>query len=913
MKRPNSPLLNGCLALATLLSILPADAGFSSRRLGITSVPVGGESSDKDILEIADRQGKHYPPINVPVPAADLVTLQGHPTFAGKSNADINTKVVNIRRAVLCAIDLLRRTDPETAQGLHNNFRAGTLCIGLAPSNYHVGAAIHNDGKKAFNLEPINLYKIPCTKLTEGSPELFDLLNTLAHEGLHGRQDVLGWREAPPLEVAKDRQCKEIEASQGELERAEAMCRVIEQIESNGTLPSDSRGLYARMGATILQEAAVNPGGLAEAISKWKRLLGAIKARAGEVKIFRESFKEAAELALNGSPDAQAVLEGLRRHRLFQYYGNTNEFRPITRWYQSRAPRIVTSPGGTPEVEGNNEMRQLYQPRIVPETFNVTPLDTICTGYISDDQNLALIGGISFGSGPGGVDEAVVVGYDIDPATGRIMVETERDLVRSTEMAGGYQMNYNPFDGKYYAIQFGNNAICCLDDTTGNGEPDTAVPCGSLGRFPDDFDPGRFGFSDAHTIFADGFESGTTSSWSDPVLSGSRPSGGGIFTPNPREEVRDSLECRPGFAGGIFVNSHTIPVAGSPGGFFELFINDVLTAQGCFSPKGYACPILESPPGPGDTLRLVDPDSGAQSVPVSPSPSLDTRFPIDIDVYSEPDGGIEFGGRIQIRHAPDQLIEIHHGPGIDSINDNIIPGAPSNRFGDSFFYLPPGESPKQFFRGVGGPHPDPIVRPDEIFFIPGQRSTFDLSLNDDVASSALYEVVARPIPQGNPDRILSETDFKLFPDGTIVTSMPTFASELQFSYRIRIGNQVTQTYVATIHAITSEDPFRNPTQFIGDNLNVYVEALVIHIDGHTYPAYQFVLGPPEPVESPTQGCPDLHWHKFNGSAYAIDFPDFVGIPDLIQSGCGYGTISQLPLQTAIVPLEVWNQFLIDHP
>ena len=168
MSVPCYPALVSCFAAVTFLATLPADGGFSSRRLGITNVPVGGERSDKDFLEIADQIGGTYPPINVPVPAADMAKLRAHRSFAGKSNAQIQEKVVNIRRAVLCAIDLLRRTDPVTAEGLHTNFRAGMICIGLAPANYRVGAAIQPDGKEEFNLEPINIYA--CLLYTSPSP-----------------------------------------------------------------------------------------------------------------------------------------------------------------------------------------------------------------------------------------------------------------------------------------------------------------------------------------------------------------------------------------------------------------------------------------------------------------------------------------------------------------------------------------------------------------------------------------------------------------------------------------------------------------------------------------------------------------------------------------------------------------------
>ena len=687
------------LCLTSSLSISSVEAGFNVDRPNITSVPVGGETSQKDILEIAERQGSPYPPINVPIPPNDLARLKNHRAFKDKTDGEIHSKVVNIRKAVLCAIDLLSRTDPVTAEGLMTNFRAGMICIGLAPENYNVAAAIQNDGREAFRLEPINIYKIPCEPLNLWSPELFELTNTLAHEGLHGRQNVLAWGTADQVIVAKDRQCKEIDASQGELERANEMSRIIEYIAVHGELPSDARGLYARMGASLLRNFAGNNVGLQGAISNWRQMLQRIIAISSEVKTFREAFKNAADLAINGSPDREEVLIGLRQHRLFQDYGNKGDFSPITNWYSSIAPRVITTPQGNSRVEGNNEMKQLYPLQDKPVTFAVNPLDSICTGYIAEDRNLAMIGGIKFGSGPEGQNEGVVVGFDIEPGTGRIIETTELVLLRTTEMGGGYIMNFNPHDGKFYAVQLDTNNVCLLDDTNNDGEPDLPVPIGTLGRGPDDLDIGGFGFTDANTIFAEPFTPGTCSHLSDPIKVCSREPGG-LFSPEPTEEFRDTLTRRPGFDGVIFEGTQQPPIAGTPGGLFQVFKGDVLIADGCFSPNGFAAPLLDEPLGPGDELIIVDTLNGFSSVPTSPRPESTSRFSLELAVEPEIEGGGIFETRVIIQHAPDQQPRLRRGTSVDAIDDQVpldyIPGPLQT---NTIYSVDPTELNPQFFDG----------------------------------------------------------------------------------------------------------------------------------------------------------------------------------------------------------------------
>lgn len=838
-------------------SILPVQAGFSVRRLGITHVSIGGESSDKDFLEIADRAGLPYPPIETPVSAQDIMKLQARPPFQGKSAAQIQTKVVNIRRSVLCAIDLLRRTDPETAEGLQGLFRAGFICIGLAPADYYVGAAIKNDGKKQFHLEPINIYNLPCERLPLWSPDLFDLTNTLAHEGLHGRQDVLGWRDDTPLKVAKDRQCKEIEASAGEVERATEMLRVIEYIEANNKLPPNARGMYARIGTDLLISFQGNPSGLAGAIAQWKRKLRGIKLRAGEVKTFREAYKRAAELAIAGNPNAPEILAGLRRHRLFQYYAGSGEFGPITRWYVNAPPRVVEEAGKPARVEHSNEMKQLVAPGNVVETFVVNQLNTICTGLVLDHLNIAMIGGIDFADDPGGEDEGVVVGYQLDPATKRILPETGSVLLRSTEMGRGYLMNYNPFDSKFYALQLDSNEICELRDTDDDGWPDIGLSVGyTFAEGRDEVNPGlnlsvgSFYFTDADTAVSTPFGLDTTAHINDPLTFTWRAPGG-IFEGQPSEELNDTLEERPGFDGCLTIGSQYAPLRGSPWGQFAVYNRDAMIGEGCLSPHGRAMFHLPDPLDGTEELRIVDTLNACESViGRAKAPLTRPRLNLDTSFRGDPLGD---GFRVRYEVSPTKGLRMQFSVDLDGYEDDPEPSYGS-RFGIGYRRFGSLMDLKGFFRAQSfdAGEAEIMPMPDTLYTTPGTADYFDVSKNDNAPPGAKYELVQGPLFDGfNP---ATKDAFKFYDDGCFDLAYPTFDASIGITYRIKFGSYVSPDITATVLPNMDRDLLRNPKAkgHFGDI--TFVEALVLHIDDRDYPLYQFALRPPI-IAKPSTGIP----------------------------------------------------------
>ena len=116
-----------CSSFPNQYGLVLSGAGFSSERLRITHVSLGGETANKDLMNMTERNGAGYPPINEPISAADITKLQNHADFNGKSASRIQAKVVKIRRTILCAIDMFKWSDPATADGLQRLYRSGEM------------------------------------------------------------------------------------------------------------------------------------------------------------------------------------------------------------------------------------------------------------------------------------------------------------------------------------------------------------------------------------------------------------------------------------------------------------------------------------------------------------------------------------------------------------------------------------------------------------------------------------------------------------------------------------------------------------------------------------------------------------------------------------------------------------------
>lgn len=349
---------------------------------------------------------------------------------------------------------------------------------------------------------------------------------------------------------------------------------------------------------------------------------------------------------------------------------------------------------------------------------------------------------------------------------------------------------------------------------------------------------------------------------------------------------------------------------------FQLFDGDTMIAEGCFSPLGFASPDLANPLTEDSRLRITDVESGMESVEGIPNLPFGNVPNVEIKVGN--DDALNVG--VKIEQNPElsiriDYIDIELGAQIDSLSDAVWTSLESrfpDRAGTGFFGIPGTESRVRLFRGVSAPATELDTNPDNFDITPGSVERFDVSKNDNVPPAARYILVDPPIPFGNPERAFTEVGFKFSADGSFHVAMPTFASELSFSYRASVGDFLGP--ITEVKIFPGTDQFRTGTprgiDLVGSPL---VEVTVLEIGGEWYPAYQFFLGPQEPIDLiAMKGCPEMHWH--GGPAYPLfGSPGAPAIIDVRTQTCGFGTLTDLPLKEVIILTSVWEGFRNAHP
>ena len=879
-----------------LLSLsMSAYGGFSIPRQGIVAVPLGGENADKDFLDGADALGIPYPPINVPIPPADLVALKAHSSFAGKTDAAIQTKLVNMRRAVLCAIELINKEDARIGEGMLRMFRAGKLCIGLAPDSYGVGAEILNDGKVEFNMEPVNFYLLPCDRLKAWSPQLFELANTIGHEGLHGVQEVSPWRNGQTMAQAKNIQCRELEASEGEFARAMEMLRVLDAIENTGQLPADARGMFASMGSALIADFRFNPAGLAARIAEFRGLAQRIKLRSGEVAEFRRLFKRAAALAIAGSPDTATVLAGLRRHRLFQYYGTTREFAPITRYYISNAPQLNETPGQPPKIEGGGGMRQIVQPDATPRDFTCPFVDSICDAAVVENAN-----GDATGIFLGGVNDTTAKGVIVHAgigADGYIIPASATKVFESSALSPGFNLELNPFDHKLYTINLLNGGITRLDDTNSDGVFDVGVPSGGFAGLPADLVSLGLetAFSSRDRLTARLGSAGDLRLADEPVFQTDRSGPAANFLPLPEHPFFRDFTTPPAIESVLHPGSGFLALSGTPGATFSVRTggpSPATLATGMLSPLGRE--LLTVPVSGNDPLFLIMTEGGLTlPIPVVPAPLFPTlqidgsggADTINLSAHA-PAGSVAQLFRTDLR-VP-QVRTALGPPGFCNLNEQLSLTVPAAS-------LPPGSG---FFTAeVKSPVLPALPGSNDSFSAtPGLSNVFDVSLND------------RPLPPGAKFELGSPPDlpaslFHFHGDGTFEVIPRNASDQLNFTYRINLYGALSPFYnVVVLRDITS---LTNPP-VIPSALGPLVVAWMLDENvQQDFPLYQFIF-----AFNIFDNCGLAHWHAHEP---VFSLQDPVGVVDPDSSGCGFGPFPDLEPYSIYLPLDVWNAFRAAHP
>ena len=894
----------GRVVLTVIAFLLPTllHAGFDLPNLGIKGVPVGGSRADKDALEIAQQRGVPYEAITTPIPAADLAKLKAHPDFAGMSNTQIHLKVVNMRRAVLCVIELIKRENRKIGDGLERAFRGGLICIGLASADYKkkVGAAILNDGKKTFNMEPINLYRLPCSTVIppqEWQPEFFELLNTMAHEGLHAIQEI----KAMPgplfrLDLAKKIQCAEIEASEAELKRTCEMLRILAAVANSAPIPDDASGLQLRIAVELRNSFRSSPTGRANAIASLQKRCRAIKARAELVRDFRKLYKKAAELAIAGNPNAAQIRTQLRKHRLFGVYGRHGEFGDITNFYFNRAGTIT---GG--QLDKNREMRQLVPPDFEQEeSFDVLGVDSICDALILGDVNLALIGGVQDGTGPGGADEGVIVAIDLDPVTGQMLPKTQRECLRTPMLGTGFRLALNTFEkgSQCYALKLPGGDVCRLHDGDGDGCPDNLTHVGgfAVGQGEELSD---FRFLDQNTLVGFPFDEDSVFPEDGHLFFTVRPDPAAPFAPAPHSTMLREVVTRPTLNGIPYVDLTTIPIAGTANSRCEVFYTnpEEKVGEGCISPVGRGFIDLDVPIPEDRELFLRDLDTGLESERFICVPRSDGI----VRLNAEPvDVGRNLGWRLE--YEPNRQVEWREGDDFD--NAPIVRWTSANAWGRSYHDTDldaPGTPPTGVILADIKVDPAPGGVPDSFTAAPGVPTVFDVSLNDGAPEGTEYVL--------DGELEINEDRFKWNRDGTFTVSLLTLGGQISFTYlQARnglVGPPVTVLVQSDISALT------NPPILDGPGGVPWVEVPVlalapVPLATFNYPLYQFVLG-----NSPFDVCVDPHWHAFSPVSPIEN--EILDVPDPDEFECGFGLLrDNLPIGY-MMPLSQWNAFKAANP
>ena len=882
-------------------------AGFSSERLGILHVPIGGETATKAELKSHELSGTPYPAIEVPMTTEQLFKLLLHPKFALLTGEQINSKIVEIRKAVLCAVDTLSKSDPETAEGLQRLYRNGMISVGIT-LNENVNSAIRDDGKKEFNLEPINLYNPPCSsdetnRFLDGFAGQFELLNDLANLGFHARQDALGPRDGNAVEVELDVQCRQVAAAEGELVRIAEMERIINQLVNDGSVPDDVKGMYREMAKSLVILAATDPVSFLSALGEWQTTLTGMKFKANYRKKYWEKKKRVSELRIANHPAGNVLRAQLRQQGLFEDFGRDITSGLINRWYANEVTGVDES-GANPFVIPSNRLTQYVPGLTVPETFAVEDLDTICAGYVWEEENKAFVGGIRYGA-EGALDEGRVVAYDLDPISKRIIPESARLSFGTTEMGGGYVMGLHGDEGTFYATQPGTGIICRFVDTNDDKEPDFAEFAGQFVTGPLDIKPdlGAVYFPKGDTAVALDQRADAPFHLDDRIAI-TRSDHGLAFEPQPDERIGGDLCQSSGFDGQVSVGAQYLALAGSPSGNFKLYDRGTMIAQGCFSPNGFASPHLANPLSPDSELWINDEKTGSDSVRVKPQFSLGDLPKADI--VEDNDYSLSLGIRYEL--DPKYSFKLQYGDSLEQIDSQSVSPGYTNRAGWGYMEVAGNDARTRFFRGLGEPLSGINPLPDTFQITPGLLNYFDVSKNDNAPPAARYELVETPEVFGIP---FTSTGFKFFPDGSFFLGFPTFAGSVTFKYRLCVGDYVSPDIVVFVEAFGGPGIIDEPIPVGEDEEgNPLVQALFLEIGGLNYPLCQFRMGPPELITL-TSGCFSIHWH--GGPAYPFEDPFATPIIDLLPTYCGFGTLNEIPIKAIVLPKADWDFFKSIHP
>ena len=889
-------------ALVTALFALSshARAGFGGN--GVTAVPITEGGLDKTALEFFDRASAAwvaggmagpaptYPPFE-DVPPARIAQLQAFPPFAGKSNQQVIGKVRQMRRALICAINLIELDNREAGNALLRLLRQRKICFGLTSVPSGLGMSIFPDGKKDFGIEPINVFYEVCTNLSLTDPDLFVFYNALSHESLHGQQDILKPSDGTNLAEAVDLQCRELEAHEAEVVRICEMIRVIDSILATGRIPADARGATASFGAAIA--ASGNPGVIA---ALWRSRLAALKPVGSQLVDFRRIYKTAGQAALDGDLDAAAIRQRLRPFTPWvEIYGGSRDFGPITTVIFNVGAPTINGPKGSRTVAApGGGMKQILPGTLTPVTIDVPAVDVISDAGIDEANNRLFIVGVKYGT----PDIGVVGYYDLHPTTKAVMPGTLGIAYQSPGLRFGAQLLHNDHDtiNPYYLFAYGIGEIYRLTDGDLNGIPDGAVSVGFLPQMAH-WEIRATEFIDAHTISGQAEPIGTAPTFTSHVSRATRPTPGADFYGLAPDPWKDYYESSPAIAGLAYDGRTDLPVVGTPHASYEVRFapaagTEFVVAKGEFGWSGFDCPGLSQPIGQGHGIRIVD-DKGWSSAILASTPAP-INTPTFIGVPQVRDGMFS----AIIGSWPNQPIRAEVSGTL-----NIwapAPVAAGDAFGESVHlkdaFPTPNAPETAFYRYSRGPSIQPPGGGSRRFTVtPGVPAYIDLSRPGDTGS---HYYLLGPAP-------LNENLFSLKKNGALEITALNTGGPVTFTYHVSSGYPGALTSASTSITVDVDvSSLTDPEPWPADNPS-FVTASVLPINGRHYPQYQFRLS-----NSKGDLCTDPHWHA-DDPVFSLEM-----ITEGISEGdpeCGFGIRPELEAIRLTVTKVQWDAFRSKHP
>lgn len=869
------------------LTLFQASAGFDLPRKGTVAVPLGGEQASDFGRSLSKSLGQQYELIDAPLPEADMAKLRMHEPF--RSMADDQERLekwIAVRKAVLDAIDTIRLESPQLADCLLLQYRNRKLCIAFG-GNPNVSAEIREDGRADCDIEPINLYRFPCPPEGESEVALFDpgmvrLMNSLAHEALHALQE--GYHGPDPqtnqqrAEWALVQQCREVEASQQEVDRLSALIQVLEEIIQNDRLPEGSRGPAARIGATLLRDPDLNRSQRAEKAREVKRILETdLKPKAQQTLDCRSVYKRYLELYLDGQlPSDGSYNDQIKRAGWFRAstIRRLGEFRLVT--YLAGGAQIAGE--DPPRLQGDRRLRQ-----ITPDgetVLEVDNMDFVSDLLFLDNYEYIMIAGDDMQN-----QQGVIAGYYDTDRDGLFESDTKIELVRDADLFGGLRLNTDPLSGDVFGLNLHTSKLYRFQDTDQDELPDSFQAAGSLGNQRDDLLHFEFS-SEGFRIFGypdlgiaiDPYFQLAVAERSD-LDSEFNPTG--TFRPHKESIFPPSVAEMP------WMNRHQLRVFGTPGSYVEVHTSkqpgsDPIGMAQTDSSGGVWVELSEALDE--QTYYLKDASYPSQDLwstafgvpkmepPQFFSPKRLLGSEIQLQFLGVPGDRYRFDGSQNLK-----IWEPH---------EEYL----ANYFGTSWFASKQTTDSQCFYRAYTSERHVLWGRPDHYVIPPGVEYTINPNFNDVFPQGATFEV---------PNPPYHEDIFQWDNNGMVWLTGLTKDSSVEFEYNIHYDGKTMGPVPVRID-LDLEMLIKPP---VGPEGKVQVPCLVL--DGEHYPTYQFTL-----ANSPKDVCEEPHWHA-SRTVYPLENPQ-VGREDPDPFECGFGTEQEVPQKKVPVSKEDWEEFLFQH-